>query len=98
LPLYAPWASGRSWIGVAATVSASNMVSALAAASPGSSSPRVLLGTNGGLFSSGVGGSRWSAVDAEAGLPPVDVTGIGLGDTSGGRYYVASDGGGSDSG
>jgi hypothetical protein len=74
------------------------MVSALAAASSGSPAPRVLLGTNGGLFSSGDGGSHWSAVDAGAGLPPVDVTGIGLGEPSGGRYYVASDGGGSDSG
>jgi photosystem II stability/assembly factor-like uncharacterized protein len=94
LPLYATRDGGRNWTGVAATVSASNMVSALAAASTG----RVLLGTNGGLFSSGDGGSHWSAVDADAGLPPVDVTGIGLGEPSGGRYYVASDGGGSESG
>lgn len=95
LPLYASRDGGRTWTGVAATVSASSMVSALAA----SSSPgRVLLGTNGGLFASADGGSHWSAVQADAGLPPVDVTGIGLGQPNGGRYYVASDGGGSDSG
>lgn len=95
LPLYASRDGGRSWTGVAATVSASSMVSALAAPS---SPARVLLGTNGGLFASSDGGSHWSAVQADAGLPPVDVTGIGLGQPNGGRYYVASDGGGSDSG
>jgi photosystem II stability/assembly factor-like uncharacterized protein len=95
LPLYASRDGGRSWTGVAATVSASSMVSALAApSSPG----RVLLGTNGGLFASGDGGSHWSAVQADAGLPPVDVTGIGLGEPNSGRYYVASDGGGSEGG
>lgn len=98
LPLYATRDGGRSWTGVAATVSASSMVSALAAPSSSGPSTRVLLGTNGGLFSSGDGGSHWSAVDADAGLPPVDVTGIGLGEPGGGRYYVASDGGGSDGG
>lgn len=94
LPLFISQDGGSSWTTVK-SLGASTMVGAAAAgASTGTSRP-VVVGTNVGAFISNDGGSTWAQM---AGLPAIDFTAAAYVANHADRFYIASDGGGTQSG
>jgi hypothetical protein len=100
LPLYRSADGARTWTPFTGTVGASGVVAALAAGSPvpGQDLPRLLLGTNAGLFASGDGGASWQQLTGGGELPPTDFSAVAFSPRDSQRLYVASDGGGSSEG
>ncbi len=94
LPLYVSQDGGTSWNNVK-SLGSSTMVGAAAAGSPNGSSRPVVVGTNAGAFISNDGGSTWAQV---AGLPAIDFTSAAYVANHADRFYIASDGGGTQSG
>jgi photosystem II stability/assembly factor-like uncharacterized protein len=94
LPLYTSQDGGASWSNVK-SLGASTMVGAAAAGAPSGTSRPVVVGTNVGAFLSGDGGSTWAQV---AGLPAIDFTSAAYVANHADRFYIASDGGGTQSG
>jgi hypothetical protein len=100
LALYSSGDGGGTWTPVTATVGGSTIVSVIGdgtRASQGGPHP-LLMGTNAGLFGSGDYGSTWQPVTGDGTLPATDVTDVVYEPGHDDRYYVASDGGGSDRG
>jgi photosystem II stability/assembly factor-like uncharacterized protein len=94
LPLYTSQDGGSSWSNVR-SLGSSTMVGAAAAGAPNGTSRPVVVGTNTGAFLSTDGGSTWAQV---AGLPAIDYTSAVFVANHADRFYVASDGGGTQSG
>jgi len=94
LPLYVSQDGGTNWSNVK-SLGSSTMVGAAAAGSPNGSSRPVVVGTNSGAFLSNDGGSTWAQV---GGLPAIDFTSAAYVANHADRFYVASDGGGTQSG
>jgi photosystem II stability/assembly factor-like uncharacterized protein len=94
LPLYTSQDGGTSW-SIVKSLGSSTMVGAAAAGAPSGASRPVVLGTNAGAFTSSDGGSTWAQV---AGLPAIDFTSVAYVANHADRFYVASDGGGTQSG
>jgi photosystem II stability/assembly factor-like uncharacterized protein len=94
LPLYVSQDGGTSWNNVK-SLGSSTMVGAAAAGAPSGASRPVVVGTNTGAFLSADGGSTWAQV---AGLPAIDFTSAVYVANHADRFYVASDGGGTQSG
>ncbi len=98
LPLYQSPDGGVTWAPVKSLGSSTMIGSAMAyggpLAAPASVRPLVV-GTNAGAFTSPDNGGTWTQL---AGLPNVDYNSIVYSATHPDRYYVASDGGGSDQG
>jgi len=98
LPLYQSPDGGATWAPVK-TLGSSTMIGAATAyggplAAAASIRPLVV-GTNSGAFASADNGATWSQL---AGLPAVDYNAVAYSGTHPERYYLASDGGGSDQG
>jgi photosystem II stability/assembly factor-like uncharacterized protein len=100
LPLYTSADGAGTWNPVAGIATAGNMVSALAAGPPPAKADTrpLLLGTNSALYQSGDSGQTWQQVTGGGVLPATDYTGAAFNANHPERYYVASDGGASDSG
>jgi photosystem II stability/assembly factor-like uncharacterized protein len=102
LPLYNSLDGGQTWNPVSGVATSSNIVSALAAyggALPPKADTRpVLLGTNTGLYSSTDSGGTWQQLTGAGALPAADFNQVAFTAAHADRYYVASDGGGSDQG
>ena len=94
LPLFVSQDGGTSWNNVK-SLGSSTMVGAAAAGAPSGASRPVVVGTNAGAFLSGDGGSTWGQV---AGLPAIDFTAAAYVANHADRFYIASDGGGTQSG
>jgi photosystem II stability/assembly factor-like uncharacterized protein len=94
LPLFISQDGGTSWSNVK-SLGSSTMVGAAAAGAPSGTSRPVVVGTNAGAFLSSDGGSTWAQV---AGLPAIDFTSAAYVANHSDRFYVASDGGGTQSG
>jgi photosystem II stability/assembly factor-like uncharacterized protein len=94
LPLYVSQDGGTSWTNVK-SLGSSTMVGAAAAGAPSGASRPVVVGTNAGAFISNDGGATWAQV---AGLPAIDITTAAYVVNHADRFYVASDGGGTQSG
>ena len=94
LPLFISQDGGASWSNVT-SLGSSTMVGAAAAGAPNGASRPVVVGTNAGAFLSNDGGSTWAQV---AGLPAIDFTAAAYVANHADRFYVASDGGGTQSG
>ena len=96
LPLYVSQDGGTSWTNVK-SLGSSTMVGAAAAGGipPGGSSRPLLVGTNAGAFISNDGGSTWGQI---SGLPTIDFNSAAFVANHADRYYVASDGGGTQAG
>ena len=94
LPLYISQDGGSSWNSVK-SLGSSTMVGAAAAGAPSGASRPVVVGTNTGAFISADGGTTWAQV---AGLPAIDFTSAAYVANHADRFYVASDGGGTQSG
>ena len=94
LPLFVSQDGGTSWSNVK-SLGSSTMVGAAAAGAPSGASRPVVVGTNAGAFISADGGSTWAQV---AGLPAIDFTSAAYVAGRADRFYVASDGGGTQSG
>jgi len=96
LPLYVSVDGGGTWSLVKA-LGSSTMVAAAAAGAvpPGADSRPLVIGTNAGAFQSPDGGSTWTQID---GVPAVDFTSVSFAANHPERFYLASDGGGGDSG
>ena len=98
LPLYQSPDGGVTWVPVKSLGSSTMIGSATAYAGPlpASASVRpVVVGTNAGAFASADNGTTWNQLAA---LPAVDFNSMTYSATHPERYYVASDGGGSDQG
>ncbi len=102
LPLYNSLDGGQTWNPVSGVATSSNIVSALAAyggALPPKADTRpVLLGTNTGLYSSTDSGGTWQQLTGGGALPATDFNQVVFTAAHADRYYVGSDGGGSDQG
>ena len=96
LPLYVSLDGGGSW-NLVKSLGSSTMVAAAAAGAvpPGADSRPVVVGTNSGAFLSADGGGTWAQV---GGVPAVDFTSVSFVANHPERFYLASDGGGGDSG
>ncbi len=97
LPLYVSQDGGTSWTNVK-SLGSSTIVGAAAAGGvpPGGSNSRPLLvGTNAGAFISNDGGSTWGQI---SGLPTIDFNSAAFVANHADRFYVASDGGGTQAG
>ncbi|HEY8812072.1 MAG TPA: hypothetical protein VIO86_06210, partial [Candidatus Dormibacteraeota bacterium] len=94
LPLFVSQDGGTSWNNVK-SLGSSTMVGAAAAGAPNGASRPVVVGTNAGAFLSGDGGSTWVQV---AGLPAIDFSSAAYVANHADRFYIASDGGGTQSG
>jgi photosystem II stability/assembly factor-like uncharacterized protein len=94
LPLFISQDGGTSWSNVK-SLGSSTMVGAAAAGAPSGTSRPVVVGTNAGAFLSNDGGSTWAQV---AGLPAIDFTSAVYVANHADRFYIASDGGGTQSG
>jgi photosystem II stability/assembly factor-like uncharacterized protein len=94
LPLFVSQDGGGSWTNVK-SLGSSTIVGAAAAGAPKGDSRPLLVGTNAGAFLSNDGGSSWAQA---AGLPAVDFTSAAYQAGHNDRVYVASDGGGTQSG
>jgi photosystem II stability/assembly factor-like uncharacterized protein len=94
LPLYISQDGGTSWSNVK-SLGSSTMVGAAAAGSPNGSNRPIVVGTNAGAFLSNDGGSTWAQV---GGLPATDFTSAAYVANHADRFYVGSDGGGTQSG
>jgi photosystem II stability/assembly factor-like uncharacterized protein len=98
LPLYQSPDGGVTWTPVKSLGSSTMIGSATAYGGPLAATASVrplVVGTNTGAFTSSDNGTTWTQL---AGLPTVDYTSIAYSATHPERYYVASDGGGSDQG
>jgi photosystem II stability/assembly factor-like uncharacterized protein len=99
LPLYHSSDGARTWTPFTGAIGASTMVAALATVPvPGGGTPRLLLGTNAGLFASDDEGATWQQLTSDGVLPPTTFTAVGFAPQRPQRLYVASDGGGSSQG
>ncbi|HEX6348934.1 MAG TPA: hypothetical protein VF160_06030 [Candidatus Dormibacteraeota bacterium] len=102
LPLYNSADGGQTWNPVTGVATSSNMVSALAAYGgtlpPKTDTRPVLLGTNTGLYSTPDNGGTWQQLTGGGALPATDFNQVAFTAAHADRYYVASDGGGSDLG
>ena len=94
LPLFVSQDGGTSWSNVA-SLGSSTMVGTAAAGAPNGASRPVVVGTNTGAYLSSDGGSTWAQV---AGLPAIDFTSAAYVANHADRFYIASDGGGTQSG
>jgi len=94
LPLYVSQDGGTSWTNVK-SLGSSTMVGTAAAGAPSGASRPVVVGTNAGAFISNDAGSSWAQV---AGLPAIDFTAAAYVVNHADRFYIASDGGGTQSG
>lgn len=97
LPLYQSPDGGTTWAPIK-TLGSSTMVGtagAFAGTLPAAATRAVVVGTNAGAFTSGDHGATWSQL---AGLPAIDFNSVGYSATHSERYYLASDGGGTDQG
>ena len=96
LPLYVSQDGGTSWTNVKSLGSSTMVGAAAAGGVPASGSSRPLLvGTNAGAFLSNDGGSTWGQV---SGLPTIDFSSAAYVANHADRFYVASDGGGTQAG
>jgi photosystem II stability/assembly factor-like uncharacterized protein len=96
LPLYMSVDGGGTWNPVKSLGSSTMVASAAAGAvPPGAQSRPVVVGTNAGAFMSPDGGGSWSQL---GGVPAVDFTSVSFQANHPERFYLASDGGGGDSG
>ena len=98
LPFYQSPDGGATWTPVKSLGSSTMIGSATAYGGPLAPTASVrplVVGTNTGAFTSSDNGATWTQL---AGLPAVDYSSIAYSATHPERYYVASDGGGSDQG
>jgi hypothetical protein len=99
IPLFESVDGGATWTPLAAAVSGTLVTRIAAGPLPAGGSIRPLLvGTNTGLFISTDNGATFTALSSGALLPSTDYTQIGFTAAHHDRFYVASDGGGGDSG
>jgi photosystem II stability/assembly factor-like uncharacterized protein len=100
LPLYLSPDGGGSWSLVQGISTASTIVAALAAGPlpPKADTRPLLLGTNTALYQSTDNGATWAQLTGGGVLPATDFNTTAFAGTHPDRYYVASDGGGSDRG
>ena len=94
LPLFVSQDGGTSWTNVK-SLGSSTMVGAAAAGTPNGASRPLVVGTNAGTFLSSDGGASWAQA---SGLPAIDYTAAAYVAGHNDRFYVASDGGGTQSG
>lgn len=96
LPLYVSQDGGTSWTNVK-SLGSSTMIGAATAGGvpPGGSSRPLLVGTNAGAFISNDGGATWGQI---SGLPTIDFSSAAYVANHADRFYLASDGGGSQAG
>ena len=94
LPLFVSQDGGSSWTNVK-SLGSSTMIGAAAAGTPNGASRPLVVGTNAGAFLSNDGGASWAQA---AGLPAIDFTSAAYVAGHNDRFYVASDGGGTQSG
>jgi photosystem II stability/assembly factor-like uncharacterized protein len=96
LPLYVSLDGGGTWK-VVKSLGSGTMVAAAAAgaAPPGAESRPMVVGTNSGAFLSADGGGTWAPL---GGVPAVDFSSVSFVANHPDRFYLASDGGGSNQG
>jgi hypothetical protein len=100
LPIYNSLDGARTWSLVAGALGGSSMVTSLTAGplGPKGDIRTLLMGTNSGLFTSIDNGASWLALPGAGALPVTDFTAAAFATTHNDRFYVASDGGGSERG
>jgi photosystem II stability/assembly factor-like uncharacterized protein len=99
LPLFQSPDGGNSWTEVQGQARAGSIVSALAAGGPQTNVRTLLMGTNSGLYVSIDNGANWNGPLSGGGtLPATDFNQLAFVRDRFDRFYVASDGGGSDRG
>lgn len=100
LPLYSSPDGGGTWNLVQGISTASTIVAALAAGPlpPKADTRPLLLGTNTALYQSLDNGGTWSQLTGGGVLPATDFNSVAFVGSHFDRFYVASDGGGSDRG
>jgi photosystem II stability/assembly factor-like uncharacterized protein len=100
LPLFASGDGGSTWTSLPGPSSGSTMVAALAAGPlpPKQEIRPLLLGTNTGVFVSIDNGVSWQQLSGSGTLPNTDFSQVAFAPGSTLRFYVGSDGGGSERG
>lgn len=99
IPVFGSVDAGATWVPLAPAVSGTIVTRLAAGALPPNSVVRpLLLGTNSGLFTSSDNGSTFKALSGGQLLPSTDYTQITFTSAHFDRFYVASDGGGSQAG
>ena len=104
LPLFSSVDGGQTWAampvtGPAGVVGGSGLVAALAGGpATGQVGRALLMGTNTGLFATTDRGVSWQQLTGGGVLPATDFTSLAVPPRHPDRFYVASDGGGSDQG
>jgi photosystem II stability/assembly factor-like uncharacterized protein len=100
LPLFASADGGATWTSLPGPSSGSTMVSALAAGPlpPKLEMRPLLMGTNTGVFVSIDNGASWQQLSGSGTLPNTDFSQLAFAPGSTLRFYVGSDGGGSERG
>jgi photosystem II stability/assembly factor-like uncharacterized protein len=99
LPLYSSLDGGNSWKSLSDQAKGGSIVAALAAGAQQKGVRPLLMGTNSGLYVSIDNGSTWSGPLSGGGtLPASDFNQAAFVKDRFDRFYVASDGGGSDQG
>jgi photosystem II stability/assembly factor-like uncharacterized protein len=96
LPLYVSQDGGTNWTNIKSLGSSTLVGTAAAGGVPAAGGSRpVIVGTNAGAFLSADGGLTWAQA---SGLPAIDFTSAAFVTDHADRFYVASDGGGTQSG
>jgi hypothetical protein len=99
IPLFESLDGGSTWTQLAPAISGTIITSLAAGPLPPTSGTRpLLIGTNSGLFTSADNGSSASPLSGAQLLPSTDYTQLSFTATHFDRFYVASDGGGGQSG